>query len=302
MSAKPLLFKLLVLLLVIFIWITHSLLKVHHTEIELPLVIVNLGSDLIAVGDKPETVSISVEGIGLDIYNLKRQDSYIEIDADEAEFGVNSFLVTEQSVVYQDQNFRKPVQFQLNTTVEIEFDYIDTKNVVIEKRFLTLEDELFFNQRNASLKPEYAQVRGAKSLIAEITSIRTIPITAEAIEAEDYEIELEIPENAESIEPQRVETVLEAPVITSRTIPLIRIEFPEDRGVIIIPQYVTIQIEGTAGIVNSIRPGMIKAYVEQPEQYVNNFAPISFNIPEDVEIIKHTPRRVQVIPADQNDD
>ncbi len=300
MSAKSILFKLIILVIVIIIWISHSLLKIHNTEVELPLGIFNLNSGLIAIGDGPETITVSVEASGLDINSLRRHNAYVEINAEEAQTGLNTFSLSEHNIIYKDIQFRNPVNFQLNKTINIEFDEIDKKTVIIEKRFLTLEDELFFNQRNATIKPETVEIEGAKSLIAAIFSVRTTPISSESIEKSRFDIDLEIPEDVINSSTETVEIILEAPVVTIRTIPLIRINYPDDRGIIIIPQYVTVQIEGVADIVHSVRPNMINAYIENPEVYVNSFAPITFDIPETIKITKHTPRRVQVIPEHED--
>lgn len=297
MSFKSLSIKLLVLFFVLIIWAMQSLLKIHHKEIVLPVSLINLEETLIAADNSPREISFYVDGRGIDIYNLRKRNNYFEIDAKAFQKGDNEYTVTDQHIVLEDLQYRGLITFHLNRNVVFSFDRIAVKEIPVEKRYLTLEDEIYFNQRNASLSPNRVEIEGAQTLIQSISKITTAPLSEAAIASSDYIIELEMPEGVLGIRPDAVKVIMEAPVITTRTIPLIRIEFPADFNIRILPQYVTVKIEGVAARVQNIRPNMIRAYIQITPGYEYDFAPIRFEIPDDIELLEYTPQRVQIITA-----
>lgn len=75
-------FKLLALVLAVFIWLQLTLVSQHRTNTSLRLKLVNL-DEADAEKEIPEKVSCIVAGRGLDILRLKFSQTYIEMDASD---------------------------------------------------------------------------------------------------------------------------------------------------------------------------------------------------------------------------
>jgi YbbR domain-containing protein len=160
---------------------------------------------------------------------------------------------------------------------------------------MTEQDEFYFQQRNASSQPLEIEIVGPNNLVSDITSITTVPLSRELVErTADLTVELEIPEGILGIKPDIVSINLESLSVITRTIPLINIEYPQDKLSLIIPQTVTVKLEGPADRIQRIRPQMITAYINIPEGYEYDFANIQFRLPEDVKLVEFTPVRVQI--------
>lgn len=301
MTFKLLHLKILVLIIVIVIWSIQSLMKVHHKEIELPVRFDNLREDLIISPESPEYLYLFVEGRGIEIYNFKKKNNYIEVDAKDFRLGDNEVHITEHNLVLEDPNFRTSIDFHINKTAEFNFDKITRKEVAVVKRFLTLEDELYFQQRNAYLSPPTVEIEGPEQQIKDINTITTTPISAGIISETSHIVELEIPEDVLGIKPDAVEIILETTPITSKNITMIPIDYPEEQEIMIIPQYLTVKVGGSAKIVSSLSADNINAYVDIPPSYEHDFIDINVEVPEGVDILEYTPRRVQIIRTDSED-
>jgi len=275
-----------------------SLTKNHYTELEIPIILRNLPTNMIVTDPSPNTLEVFVEGKGLDIYKLTKINAYIDIDAQNFEIGNNEVNVTDYNIIINEPILKNSLVFHLNMMVEFHFDIIASKDVDIIPRFLTLDDELYFQQHNAKLSVQKARIEGPKKLINNLNSITTTPITKEIMDDSEITVELEIPENVIGIKPDAVSIVLETSTYITKTIPLIQIEFPPQENYQIIPQYVTVKIEGIDDFVYNIGADMIRAYVNIPSDYEYDFADISFQLPEGIHLVEYTPRRVHIIQKD----
>jgi hypothetical protein len=99
-----------------------------------------------------------------------------------------------------------------------------------------------------------------------------------------------------SITPDAVELTIEIAETYTRTIPLVRIDYPQNRGVSIIPQYVTVKVEGTQNVIQNLTQRMIRATVDIPEAFEYDFANIVVDVPDNMRLVEYTPQRVQLIP------
>ncbi len=295
MSLKSLNLKILVLLIVLMVWSVHHLMKTHHTQIELPVMFSNLSDDLILSPASSDQIEIFVEGKGFHVYNLIRTNNYIEINAKNFTYGSNEVNVTEHDIVLQETVQPGTINFYLNRHINFDFDRIKRSKVKIIKRFLTLEDEMFFRQRNATISPAEVDIEGPEQIINKITNITTIPLSKNIVNDLHPVVELEIPEKVLGIKPDVVQIILEHQSYSSKTIPMINIEYPQHLGIIIIPQYATIKIEGSSENIAQIKPDMVRAYIEIEPDHNNDFAVTKFYVPDNVKLVDYTPRRVQVI-------
>ena len=82
-----------------------------------------------------------------------------------------------------------------------------------------------------------------------------------------------------------------------RTISLIPIKYPETENITIIPQKVSVMVDGPKEIVEQLDENKIIANLNT--SILNrDFATVSFKVPSGVKIIEYTPQKIQVIQND----
>lgn len=294
MSFKNMIFPALVLIIVMFIWFYQNLLREHRTELPVEVRFTELPQDYLVTLIEPEEISVTVEGRGIDIFRFNRTDYYLKVEIPDLQFGRRELIVTDQNLILEDPHYHGQLNFYLNKTIEIEIDRTLMAQIPVTIRYMTTEDEIFFEQRNAMIEPDHVEIIGPRNTVLNLTEVRTVPISSEEVTDHQLQVELEIPEGILGIKPDIVTITLESPAIISRTIPMINIEFPAERVTMIIPQSVTVKIEGLAERLQRLRPREITAYIIVPEEYEYDFAPININIPDDIKLIEYTPERVQI--------
>ncbi len=295
MSSKNILLPILVLIIVLVIWFNQNLFRNHRTDLLLEIRFINLPEDHIVTQITPEDVYLTVEGRGIEILRFNRSVYYLEIDVSNLQLGSNELTVTDQKIILEEPYHRGILKFYLNRRVTIEIDRSVITQIPVTLRYMTQEDEDFFRPRNAQPQPNIVEIVGPGNIVARISSITTVPLSANDLkEGEQLKAELEIPEGVMGIKPDIVSVKLESPSIIIRTIPLINIQYPRERLSMIIPQSVTIIIEGDVERVQSLRPQSIIAQITMPRDENENYAPINFRLPEGIRLIDYTPQSVQI--------
>ena len=209
--------------------------------------------------------------------------------------GTNELNITQQNLHLEEPQYRANLNFYLNQTVTLDIDRSVAANVPVTLRYMTLDDELAFNRRNAQPEPGKVEIVGPGNVVSRTLSVTTVPIsTSDVIDDDHVHAELEIPDGILGIRPDMVRVILESPEILTRTLPLIRINYPPERIAMIIPQTVTVKVEGFAEDVQRLRPAMISANITIPDGYEPDFAQIEIRLPDNMTLIEHTPQRVQV--------
>jgi YbbR domain-containing protein len=288
----------LVLLIVLAIWISQSFFKTHRTEVVFPISFSHQNERIIIKGKNTDTMPVVVEGRGLDILRFKRSNQYyVGIDTRDLEVGENVVTITESNIFIEDQLPGGVLKFYLNKKLNLELSWTERIVLPVSLRYLTLEDENLYLQRNALVRPKNVEIFGPSEVVSKLRSITTIPLTASLIGSKTRleGIELEIPEGVNSIKPDVIDVILESHGIVTRTIPLIPIDFPKDKFTSIIPPTVTVKVEGLSGTIQRFDTSTIKAKIILPDEPGNELAQISITTPEGIKVVEYTPKRVQLI-------
>ncbi len=295
MSVKKILVPLIVLIVVFVIWFNQNLFREHRSEVPVEIRILDLPEDMVVTEIYPEEIELIVEGRGIDIYRFNKSLYYLSISYNELSLGNNELTLTEQYLYLDEPQNNTGLRFHLNRRVTVVIDHSIIRQVSVELRYMTEDDEFYFQQRNVGVQPQEVEIVGPNNLVSEITSITTVPLSRDMIEqSAGLTVDLEIPEGILGIKPDVVSITLESLSIITRTIPLINIDYPQEKLSMIIPQAVTVKIEGPADRIQRIRPQMISAYISIPEDYEYDFANIQFRLPDDIKLVEFTPERVQI--------
>ena len=295
MSTKNIFLSILVLIIVLIIWYSQNLFRTHRTELPLAYRIINLKEDTLLLNTEPEQLFLTVEGKGNDIIRLNRTGFYLEIDAANLRVGSNEFSITEQNIILNQPHLRGVLRFYLNRRITVHLDRSMTATFPVSLRYMTQADEDFFSQYNALPQPNRVEIVGPFSIVNKLLNITTVPVSVSDLDStEQLMVDLETPEGILSIKPDAVSITLESPLTAIRTIPLITIQYPKDKLSMIIPQSVTIIIEGEVDRIQTIRPQMIIAQITIPEDVTDNFAPINLTLPDWLRLVDYTPQKVQI--------
>ncbi|MBW6516241.1 MAG: YbbR-like domain-containing protein [Candidatus Cloacimonetes bacterium] len=295
MSSRNILFPLLVLVIVLIIWFSQNLFRTHRTEVPVSLRFVNLSDEYLVTEIVPHQIKLTVEGKGLEILKFRRSDYYLEIDATPLNIGYNDVTLTDRNLIFEEPHFRGILSFYFNQKISVVLNRSVTAQIPVSLRYLSDADETFFRQRNASPQPNRVEIVGPSNVVSKLLTINTLPLASHDVkDTEPFKAELDIPEGIVGIKPDIVTIVLESPSVIMRTIPLITIQYPKERLSMIIPQSVTIIIEGEAERLQTIRPQMITASINVPEDEAEDFASIKFLLPEDIRLVDYTPQKVQI--------
>jgi hypothetical protein len=301
MTFRNLILPFFVLIIVLVLWVSQNLFKEQRVELPLPLRLTNLPEDRVVTHIDPDDLVLFVEGKGIEILRFSRSEYYLNIDASKLQVGNNELNVTEQDIFLSDSQFYLQMSFFLSTQIMVKVETTSIKQIPVTIRYMTIDDENFFRLRNVKVQPQRVEIVGPSSIVGKLTEVTTEPLSMEDVrETDRIKADLEIPEGILGIKPDLVTINLESPEIITRTIPLIRIDYPAGRISMIIPNSVTIKVEGLAERVQNLRPQTISAYIAVPDEFEYDYAPILFRLPEGVKIIEYTPQRVQIF-RDQED-
>lgn len=295
---KKFVLQFVVLLVVLALWMSQSLFKTHRTEVEFPLIFSALPNQMLITEQTLNTVSVIVEGKGTDIVRLKRQNGYyIVVDGREFQPGDNEVTITESNIFIENQSFGGLLKFYLNRKLNLSVDKTETITLPIELRFLTMNDEIEYKQRNVTISPSHIEVVGASKILSKLKSVTTVPLTSQLIKDRDklQQIDLEIPDGIKTLESNTVEISLGSPSNITRTIPLITINYPSDTIIAVIPPTVTIKAEGPPSEMRNITANSIVASVVVPKNNDQELADLKFDVPKGIIIKEYTPKNVQII-------
>ena len=295
MFTKDLTLKLVVLLFVLIIWVQQSMFKTHRIELPVPIDVKNIPNGMILFEISDSFVTVIAEGRGIDLMAFKKSDFDVEVDAGEFKQGENEVILNEDNFILREPQYLGLVHFYLNKKLNIVFDVLKTQKIPVEPRYLTIEDEKYFLQRRISISPKQVEIEGPQRIVDNIKRITTTPLSASLNDEDVYQVELELPEDILGMKPNVVGITLEVPSSITKTITMISIDYPQNEKVKIVPEYVTVLIEGLPDRIQNITASDVKAFVSIPDNLEDDFTPIIFKFPSGVSLVECTPQRVQLI-------
>jgi YbbR domain-containing protein len=300
---KNLLLKILVLILAALFWIIQSLWRYHYQQIELPLRFLNLSNDLIILNEQSPEIELEFEARGLDFIAFKLTEVFIEIDAENFQYGKNSFTVEPSNLKNPGKVKLNMEAFQFDHEYTIELDKIIEREIPIQIEYATAGDEEFFLKNKISDSPRSISVNGPKSIIDQLQHIKTEKINQKMLKDGKINVELILPDpRLRLIRNEIILEVIEAKQI-DRIISLIPINYPLDLEITIIPQKISVMIMGPQEIIDKVERSSIIAFISRDKVKNLNpgeslFVTVDFTVPTGVKLVEYTPQQIQVIKND----
>ncbi|MFC1887742.1 hypothetical protein ACFLYK_02935 [Candidatus Cloacimonadota bacterium] len=300
---KNLLLKILVIILALLFWVLQNLWRDHKETIELPVRFSNLADNLILLDETSDTIPLNFESRGLDYIVFHMSEVFIQVDASNFKYGKNSFRIRPSDLRNQGRVKIDMDEFEYDIEYQVELDMIIDRNIKLQIQFASAGDEEFFLKNKISDPNRKLLVTGPKSIIDELTEIKTEEINQKMLKDGKIIADLIIPDPRLRL--IRNDITLEVTVAKQidKIISLIAIDYPLDLGVSIIPQKISVMIMGPQEIIENIDRSSIDAFITRnkiknlkPGESI--FVPVEFTVPAGVKLVEYTPQQIQVIKND----
>jgi YbbR domain-containing protein len=260
----------------VFLWFLVSSSEYITTSVYAPIDIDHLRKGYIATTNE-QMISLVLKGSSLVLKNIDSKSVKVEIDVSSFKLGRNIYKIKERDIKtppgveilnYQPQ------------TVEVTIDKLIEKDLKVTPN-VTGKIKNGFYLKDIKLKPDNVKVKGALSILNEMSYVETIPINiSEFTEDTNIDIPIKLKEGIKEVNPKYVTASIDIDEeIIEREYKNVPIEIINETSYSVknfIPDTVRIRLRGRSDILNdnSIN-SLIKVYIkinniEKSETYIRN--------------------------------
>lgn len=290
---KNLLIKILVLIIAILLWIQQILLRPHEIEFQVPIKLLNIPNDLALQQVELPAITVIIRAKGYDLLSAKISNVAFEINASHYQYGDNQIKLSERDLAYNKRVQLEVIELDLNEAIYVHLDKLVEKQKPIEIEYASSRDEEFFIVNKITNSQQRIGIKGPLSLLDEIKTIKTEPITQKMMVDSKITAALVIPNaNVQLLKDKVILDVTHTKII-NRTISLIPIKFQETANITIIPQKVSVMVRGPEDLVEKMDLNSIIANLEI-DKIRKGFTGVKFELPSGVKIVEFTPKQIQV--------
>jgi hypothetical protein len=296
---KNLLIKILVLIIAILLWIQQILLRPHDVEFQVPIKLLNIPNNLALQEVELPTLTVLIKAKGYDLLSAKVSQVAFEVDASNYKYGDNQIKLHTRDLSYSKRVQLDVVELVEHDPIFVHLDKLVEKQKPIKVEYATSKDEEFFIENKITNAQQRVGIKGPLSLLHEIKTIKTEPVSQKMVEDSKITATLIIPNaNVQLLKDKVILNVTHTKIII-RTISLIPIKFPETANITIIPQKVSIMVTGPEELVEKMDLNSVTANLEI-DKVRKGFAGVTFELPSGVKIVEFTPKGIQVIQNEEN--
>ncbi len=295
---KNLLLKIIVLLIAAALWLQQILLREHTESYKLPVHLVNVSPNLAQKSESIPLIPVIIKARGIDLLYLKLSNTIFEVDASGYKAGDNNLALSVNNL-----NLHKRADVELLNIAAGENLYVNMDRVIeqrkyIELQFETAEDEEFFTHNKIQITGLRVSVSGPESLVRNIKRLKTEKLSRDNIVNEKIKVTLLRPDARVQLQREQLNLEILQTRITTKTISLIPIYYPHNLEISIIPQKVTVMLNGPEELLQSINKNSITALLDVSNIDRIEYTGIIFELPTGIRIQEYTPNKIQVIKND----
>jgi len=215
------------------------------------------------------------------------------IDAKTNNKRKNIINLTEEHLVYNDNNNVTYQKVNGDSKFEFTIDKYENAKKLVKIQFKSQADEDFFLKNKLVITPKTVKVSGPAYNLKKIRFILTEKISRIDVKDNSFDVKLAKSERLR-FEPETVKINIEKTEIITKYITLIPISIPNNFDKTIVPQKVSVLIQGPKQIIKDIKGSNIRVNLDQG--HLNKeFAEIKFNLPSNVELLDYSPKKVKII-------
>lgn len=276
----------------------HNLFRVHKTEIDLPLIFVNIPENLVLIDSNITEIPVILEGTGFHLAKLmlfNKHNAFFEINAKNYIYWNNLVQIHSNDLVLPNPDNYTVHKIKIDQNVLVKLDKIMTKEVSVTLKFSSEEDESFFKQNKVLLSNPNVKLEGPESVVKEFYEISTPELSRNQLRESGLNIRLQPPHELVSVSPSEIDLNLEETILVTRTLSLIPVNYPFKDNIIVIPPKVTVQIQAQDDLIQDLDISSINAFLTEHDVSEPGLVDVRFSLPPGVTIIDHTPQKIQVI-------
>lgn len=286
--------KLLVLFITIILWLHQILLKDHTIEINVPIKLIETPENLIQESSRLPEVTVNITASGKDIFLLHLSKRVFQINTNHFRYGKNQINLKAEQFLYSDK-----INLKINRIAEAEDFFVNMDKLVkreksINIQYASAEDEEFFIKNKIKDTNRKIELVGPLAMLNSVEFIFTKKISSKMINDGKLTVELISPDPKIELVRNKIEFEVTNTKIIQRTISLIPIKYPETENITIIPQKLSVMVNGPKEIVEQLNTNSIVANLNT-SIIKKGFADITFEVPSGIKIMEYTPQKIQVI-------
>lgn len=289
--------KILVLFITIFLWLHQILLKEHTIEIDVPVKLVETPQNLIPETSVLPETTVNITATGMNIFVLHLTKKEFQIDSSNFRYGKNQIVIRQDQIFYSDK-----VNLSINAIDTTEDLFINMDKLVIREKqiriqYASAKEEEFFIKNKIKNTNRKIELEGPLALLNEVDFVFTEEISSKMISDGKLSTVLVTPDPKIHLVQSKIEFEVTNTKIIQRTISLIPIKYPESENITIIPQKVSVMVNGPKELVEQLNSSSIVANLNI-SILQKEFANVTFEAPSGIKIIEYTPQKIQVIYND----
>ena len=288
--------KIVALLMGLLLWFHVATEKVYKYRLSLPITDITLGEKLTLAKAPPDSFTVVVSASGKQLLRRQWRQRGIRIMAAQLGPGRHTLsLTTANTFLSNPGGFVRLEEIVSPTSMLLSVDYIAERKVAVRSGIAAVPDEGFAVLSISPPQPAEVTLRGARSLVREVSDVTTEPrvlanlrdnltITLPLAEPEGYQVVLQ---------PDSVTLAITIVAVKTRVIdaiPVMVINAPTDRHLIVFPPQLEIELTGPPDDIDTLSGNSINATVDYSELDSRGRGPVT--------VICPTPFKVKKISVD----
>jgi YbbR domain-containing protein len=296
-------FKLVAIIMALFLWFHVATDKVYEHTDTFPLEIFNIPERLILAEKLPEQVSVTIRGKGKELLKLLlTEKKSLRIDAQEFERGETKYLIKPEEIPLPGELELRVTEILSPEDLKIKLDYPMEKKMKIQPNIKILPAEGFQQVGELHYNPKEVVISGPRMWVRGLKVIHTQEKVIEGAEVSiSDQVDLVLPEGYNlSLSPQTINFSQNIEKTVERRIsnlPVKLVNIPKRGEIILEPDSVSVIISGAESVINQILPDNIKVTVNCGKATRQDTVklPVGVKLSAKVELQKVEPDSVEVL-------
>lgn len=284
----------------LIIWVGVSLSYEYYYTLSLPLKITNLGNEFAVAEELPERMTIKLKARGWKLAALLasgNNEFLIDARKDTGKITLKvANAVDENSWLTSDIQV---LEYQ-PSVINLKLERLIWKSVPVLPEIENSFKSGYGLAGKIMIQPDSVTVAGAKSYIERLRYLTTEKYVFENLSSQTTEsIPVEYPKHI-SVFPQSVSVTIDAQKIVDKEfqdIPVAILDVPGDRQVLIIPDKITVGVEGGVSLLGSMDPANIKAELHYKDIIADSLGFVfpKITVPQYLRVVSQKPERLRYI-------
>lgn len=296
-------FKLVAIIMALFLWFHVATDRVYEHTDTFPLEIFNIPERLILAEELPEQVSVTIRGKGKELLKLLlAEKKSLKIDTQEFKKGETNYEIKPEQIPIPEGLELRVANILPPKNLKIRLDYPMEKKVKVQPNIKILPAEGFEQVGELHYNPKEVVISGPRMWVRGLKVIHTQEKVIEGAEVSiSDQVDLALPEGYNlSLSPQAINFSQNIEKTMERRIsnlPVKLVNIPKGREIILEPDNISITISGAESVVNQISPDKIKVTVDcaKAKKKETTKLPVLVKLSAKVELKKVEPDSVEVL-------